>query len=73
MCVLDVGCGRGEILRHTARLGAGLSASIMQQSQSRLSRNIAAEEAQEGRKVGVYQASALFSHSKPMSLIASDV
>lgn len=60
MAVLDVGCGRGEILRHTTRLGARAFGIDYAAVAVRLSQNIAADEAKEGRPVGVYQASALY-------------
>ncbi len=60
MAVLDVGCGRGEILRHTARLGARAFGIDYASVAVRLSRRSTAEEAQAGHPIGVYQASALY-------------
>ena len=60
MRVLDVGCGRGEILRNTARMGAQAFGIDYAAVAVRLSKNIAAHEAEEGYQVGVYQASALY-------------
>jgi len=60
MCVLDVGCGRGEMLRHTAHLGARAFGIDYAEVAVRLSRKITAEVAAQGGEAGVYQASALY-------------
>ncbi|MEJ5311131.1 MAG: class I SAM-dependent methyltransferase [Anaerolineae bacterium] len=60
MAVLDVGCGRGEMLRHTTRLGARAFGIDYAQAAVRLSRRIVAEVIQQGGMACVYQASALY-------------
>ena len=60
MTVLDVGCGRGEMLRHTANLGARAFGIDYAQAAVRLSRRIAAEVVDQGGQACVYQASALY-------------
>ena len=60
MAVLDVGCGRGEMLRHTARLSARAFGVDYAQAAVRLSRRIAAEVIDQGGVACVYQASALY-------------
>jgi ubiquinone/menaquinone biosynthesis C-methylase UbiE len=60
MAVLDVGCGRGEMLRHTARLGARAFGIDYAEVAVHLSRRIADEVSDQGGEVGVYQASALY-------------
>jgi SAM-dependent methyltransferase len=59
MAVLDVGCGRGEILRHTAQLGALAFGIDYAPVAARLSRQVADSTRAAGGDVGVYQASAL--------------
>lgn len=56
MKVLDIGCGRGEILRHTHEMGAQAYGIDYAAVAVRLSRQIA--EQQEGLPVGVYQSDA---------------
>ena len=60
MCVLDVGCGRGEILRHTTELGARAYGIDYAPVAVRLSRKVAQQQAVAGHDVGVYQASAMY-------------
>lgn len=60
MAVLDVGCGRGEMLRHTTRLGARAFGIDYAQAAVRLSRRIAAEVVEQGGAASVSQASALY-------------
>lgn len=60
MRVLDVGCGRGEMLRSTTRLGAQAFGIDYAAVAVQLSQKIAAQEAEDGHPVGVYQASALY-------------
>ncbi len=60
MAVLDVGCGRGEILRQTSRLGARAFGIDYAEAAVRLSQRIAAEVVDQGGEAGIYQASALF-------------
>lgn len=60
MAVLDVGCGRGEMLRSTTRLGARAFGIDYAEVAVRLSQKIARQEAEDGHPVGVYQASALY-------------
>lgn len=60
MAVLDVGCGRGEMLRRTTRLGARAFGIDYARVAAHLSRKIAVQEAEDGHHVGVYQASALY-------------
>jgi SAM-dependent methyltransferase len=54
-----VGCGRGEILRHTAELGALAYGIDYAPVAARLSRQVADAARAAGGEVGVYQASAL--------------
>ncbi len=60
MRVLDVGCGRGEILRHCARLGALAYGIDYADAAVRMSRDVArAESESTGRAgIGVYRADA---------------
>lgn len=60
MAVLDVGCGRGEILRHTTRLGARAFGIDYAEAAVRLSRRIVDEVVDQGGAACVYQASALY-------------
>ena len=63
MKVLDVGCGRGEILRRTTELGAQAYGIDYAEVAVRISRGIAAQmqdQAQPPDPIGVYQASALY-------------
>ncbi len=60
MRVLDVGCGRGEILRNTAELGARVVGIDYAAAAVQLSRQVAAHAAESGQAIGVYQASALY-------------
>ena len=60
MRVLDVGCGRGEILRHTTALGARAYGIDYAAAAVQLSGRIAAQQAMEDHPVGIYQASALY-------------
>jgi len=59
MRVLDVGCGRGEILLRTARLGAKAIGIDYAAVAVQLSHKIALREATNGHSIGVAQASAL--------------
>jgi len=59
MSVLDVGCGRGEILHSTARLGARAYGIDYAVAAVRLSRQVADQLAAIEQPAGVYQASAL--------------
>lgn len=56
MRVLDVGCGRGEILRHCARLGASVYGVDYAPAALRLARRLAASES--GRPAGLYRSDA---------------
>jgi cyclopropane fatty-acyl-phospholipid synthase-like methyltransferase len=58
MRVLDVGCGRGEILRHCARLGAQAYGVDYADAAVQLSRAVADAEAGAAGDMGVYQADA---------------
>jgi len=60
MRVLDVGCGRGEILRHCAQLGARAYGIDYADVAVRLSREVARVEARSGAQppIGVYRADA---------------
>src|SRR3990172_228733 len=58
MKVLDVGCGRGEILRHCARLGADAYGIDYAPVAVELSRKVAASETRAQGKTGVAQADA---------------
>ena len=60
MKVLDVGCGRGEILRSTTALGAWAFGIDYAAAAVRLSHGIAEQEPSGEHPIGVYQASALF-------------
>jgi len=62
MRVLDVGCGRGEILRHCARLGARACGIDYAEVAVRMSRDVARAEADSDRRapIGVYRADAKF-------------
>ena len=60
MAVLDVGCGRGEMLRHTSRLGARAFGIDYARVAAQLSQKIAVQETAAGHPTGVYQASALY-------------
>ncbi len=57
MRVLDIGCGRGEILLHCARLGAEAYGIDYAQAAVRLSRQVA-DGHQRGGKIGVYRSDA---------------
>ncbi len=59
MWVLDVGCGRGEILRSTAQLGAQAYGVDYASVAVRLSRQVTVLSKEGRRPIGVYQASAL--------------
>jgi cyclopropane fatty-acyl-phospholipid synthase-like methyltransferase len=68
MRILDVGCGRGEILLHCARLGADAYGIDYAEAAVRLSRTLAAAEASTGKppqseqeirgRIGVYRSDA---------------
>ena len=59
MCVLDVGCGRGEILRHCARLGADAYGIDYAEVAVDLSQDLLQSESGPAPgKTGVYQADA---------------
>jgi SAM-dependent methyltransferase len=58
MRVLDVGCGRGEILRHCARLGARAYGVDYAPVAVHIARELAAGEGEERGIAGVYQADA---------------
>ncbi len=62
MRVLDVGCGRGEILRHCARLGAHAYGVDYADVAVKMSRDVARAEAASTRQapIGVYRADAKF-------------
>ena len=60
MRVLDVGCGRGEILRNTTKLGAQAYGIDYAAVAVHLSKKLALQQHENGNKVGVYQASALY-------------
>jgi cyclopropane fatty-acyl-phospholipid synthase-like methyltransferase len=57
MRILDIGCGRGEILLHCARLGAEAYGIDYAQAAVRLSRQVA-DGHQTGGKIGVYRSDA---------------
>jgi SAM-dependent methyltransferase len=59
MTVLDIGCGRGEILLRTAHLGARAFGIDYARVAVQLSRQVARQPEREGLPIGVYQASAL--------------
>jgi SAM-dependent methyltransferase len=59
MSVLDIGCGRGEILLSTAHLGARAFGIDYAAAAVQLSRQIAHPPSDGGLPIGVYQASAL--------------
>lgn len=59
MVVLDVGCGRGEILRHTSKLGAVAYGIDYADAAVHLSRQVA-DAAEEAHSIEVSRASALF-------------
>jgi ubiquinone/menaquinone biosynthesis C-methylase UbiE len=59
MSVLDVGCGRGEILLSTAHIGARAFGIDYAAAAVQLSRQVARHPDREGLPIGVYQASAL--------------
>lgn len=58
MWVLDVGCGRGEILRHVRQLGARAVGVDYATVAVKMSRQIAEHENTAGGQIGVYQADA---------------
>jgi len=58
MRVLDVGCGRGEILRHCARLGARAYGVDYASVALRMARGLATASEETRGVVGVYQANA---------------
>lgn len=60
MQVLDVGCGRGEILRRTSKLGAHAYGIDYASVAVRISRQVALQIRSEDVPAGVYQASALY-------------
>lgn len=60
MAVLDVGCGRGEILLRTSKLGARAFGIDYAAVAVRLSRAIVQGPANTSSPIGVYQASALY-------------
>ncbi len=60
MRVLDVGCGRGEILYRTTSLGARAYGIDYAQAAVRLSRKVAQRAERQGKRIDVYQASALY-------------
>jgi cyclopropane fatty-acyl-phospholipid synthase-like methyltransferase len=60
MQVLDVGCGRGEILRRTSELGANAFGIDYASVAVRLSKQVALQIGSDEHPVGVYQASALY-------------
>lgn len=62
MRVLDVGCGRGEILRHCARLGARAYGIDYADVAVKMSRDMARAEAESARQapIGVYRSDAKF-------------
>lgn len=59
MAVLDVGCGRGEVLRHAVGMGARVFGIDYARIAVQLSRKLAVMEAHNGHAIGVYQASAM--------------
>lgn len=60
MRVLDVGCGRGEILLNTAQLGAQVIGIDYARAAVQLSQQVAARAGATGAAIGVQQASALY-------------
>lgn len=58
MAILDIGCGRGEILRHVASLGARAYGVDYAQAAVRMSRRVGDTAPTEHFPVGVYQADA---------------
>lgn len=58
MATLDIGCGRGEILRHVAAMGARAFGVDYAQTAVRLSRRVGDVMEARGYPVGVYQADA---------------
>lgn len=58
MRVLDIGCGRGEILAHCAQLGADALGIDYAAVAVRLARHVASKRAEEQGQIGVYQADA---------------
>ena len=58
MRVLDVGCGRGEILRHCARLGAQVHGVDYAPVAARIARRLATRDGDTRDAVGVYLADA---------------
>ncbi len=60
MRVLDVGCGRGEILRSTVALGARAYGVDYARAAVQLSRQVTQQDEGSDAPAGVYQASALF-------------
>ncbi len=65
MSILDVGCGRGEILANTAHLGARAFGIDYAAVAVQLSRAVAAQQGNARYPIGVYQASALLLPFKP--------
>lgn len=58
MAILDIGCGRGEILRHVAVLGARAYGVDYSQAAVRMSRRVGVDIGAHEYPVGVYQADA---------------
>ena len=58
MAILDIGCGRGEILRHVAALGARAYGVDYARAAVRMSRRVGDAVPAEQHPVGVYQADA---------------
>ena len=58
MRVLDIGCGRGEILRHCARLGAQAYGVDYAPVALRMARGLATADEETRSAVGIYQANA---------------
>lgn len=67
MTVLDVGCGRGEILRRTTELGARAYGIDYAAAAVQLSREVSRSLEANGDPPGVYQASALYLPFEPES------
>ncbi|MGC9347801.1 MAG: class I SAM-dependent methyltransferase [Anaerolineae bacterium] len=67
MFVLDIGCGRGEILRRTTELGARAYGIDYAAAAVQLSREACRSVEEEGAMPGVYQASALYLPFEPES------
>jgi cyclopropane fatty-acyl-phospholipid synthase-like methyltransferase len=59
MHVLDVGCGRGEILSKTARMGVRAMGIDYAETAVRFSRDLVEKDEAINHQVGIYQASAL--------------